>query len=363
MIPFRPESDEMTRAPHEEPGLRPPAYSRHPRYMEFLGMPAIIASRSMQRVIERAERVARTDSTVLIAGESGVGKELIARAIHYFSQRKEKPFVDVNCAAFPENLIESELFGYEKGAFSGADSVKQGMFEAAGSGTIFLDEIGELEARMQSKLLRILDGQPYYRLGGTRKIQASARVVAATNSDLQESVQRGWFRADLFHRLDAIQLRVPALRERVDDIAPLCTYFLSASGCSLRDDALKLLQGYGWPGNIRELRNVLNKAVVFAETTELTPADLPPGIQGKAATEPGYSLDRLEEQTIFRALEQTGGHQQKAADILGISRRTLIRKLKQYGHGKGQIPAEKGHRNSADSHLASGRKTGPGFVL
>jgi len=320
MVPFRRKSDEVTPTGPDDLNLRSvvPVFGAHATQMDFLGMPAIIASRSMYRLIATVEKVARTDSTVLIGGESGVGKELIARAIHHYSDRKEKPFIDVNCAAFPENLIESELFGYEKGAFSGADSVKQGLFEAAAGGTLFLDEVGELDARMQAKLLRVLDGQPYYRLGGTRKIQAAARIVAASNSDLRESAQRGWFRADLFHRLDSIQLRVPPLRERADDIAPLCELFLRSTGCSLRKDTMALLLDYSWPGNVRELRNVLNKAVVFADAPELTPADLPDDIRRRAAAEPGYSLERLEEQTIFRALEQTGGHQQKAADILGI---------------------------------------------
>src|SRR5580704_3649352 len=214
MMPFRRKSDEVTPPQTDDLVLRSPTqggdtFVPRARHLEFLGMPAVIASRTMQRVLEKVEKVAQSDSTVLIGGESGVGKELVARAIHHYSPRKEKPFVDVNCAAFPENLIESELFGYEKGAFSGADGVKQGLFEAASGGTLFLDEVSELDARMQTKLLRVLDGQPYFRLGGTRKIQASARVVAATNSDLREAVQRGWFRADLFHRLDSIQLRVP----------------------------------------------------------------------------------------------------------------------------------------------------------
>lgn len=374
MKPFLLESDEVT--PLRLDVVPPVASSRDgftriARKMDFLGMPAIIASRAMQRLIETVEKVARTDSTVLIAGESGVGKELIARAIHHFSLRRDKPFVDLNCAAFPENLIESELFGYERGAFSGADGTKIGMFEAAAGGTLFLDEIGELEARMQPKLLRVLDGQPYYRLGGTRKIQTTARVVAATNSNLEEAVQRGWFRADLYHRLDVFQLRVPALRERVDDIAPLCELFLGRSGFWLREDTLDLLRDYAWPGNVRELRNVLNKAQVFASGLELTPADLPLGIGGNVAPGPGYSLERLEEQTIFRALEQTGGHQQRAADILGISRRTLIRKLKNYGPLKVHGHMETCHSRSPGGHAPSGlashtdgiRKKGPGFNL
>ena len=305
--------------------------------LDFLGMPAIIASRTMQRVLAQAQRVARTDSTVLITGESGAGKEVIARAIHHYSPRREKPFVDVNCTAFPENLIESELFGYEKGAFSGADSAKQGLFEVAAGGTLFLDEIGELDLRVQPKLLRVLDGHPYYRLGGTRKIPPAARVVVATNNRLEDAVDRGTFRADLFHRLDSIQLQVPSLRDRVDDIAPLCRHFLAPSGHTLRADALAMLQDYSWPGNVRELRNVLNKGVVFADSKELTPSDFAGRLKERAGKQGIYSLERLEEQTIRLALEQTSGHQQNAANILGISRRTLIRKLKTYGKVK-QFP-------------------------
>ncbi len=335
------------------------------RLMNFAGMTAVVASGTMRRVLEKAEKVARTDSTVLISGESGVGKELVARAIHHYSPRADKPFVDLNCAAFPENLIESELFGYEKGAFSGAESTKQGMFEAAAEGTLFLDEIGELEMRMQPKLLRVLDGQPYYRLGGTRKIQATARIVAATNASLENAVHRGLFRMDLFHRLDAIQLRVPSLRERIDDIGPLCDMFLESSGCNLRADTLELLRQYSWPGNIRELRNVLNKAVVFAEGPELTPADLPLGFEHDHAATSGYSLERIEEQTILRALDQTGGHQQKAADILGISRRTLIRKLKTYGspHTNGHKTGDRGARMHGPVAAAHAGGHGPGVSL
>ncbi len=360
MTPFRQQSDELTR-------LRAPSSrrdDRHPRQMEFVGMPAIIASHSMQQILDKVEKVAQTDSTVLIAGESGVGKELIARAIHHYSPRRDRPFVDVNCAAFPENLMESELFGYEKGAFSGADGVKQGLFETAAGGTIFLDEIGELQPHMQAKLLRVLDGQPYYRLGGTRKIQTAARVVAATNADLEELVHRGSFRTDLYHRLDAIQLVVPSLRDRVDDIAPLCELFLRTSGFTLRDDAMQLLLRYSWPGNVRELRNVLNKAMVFADGNELTPADLPDGLhETRTESEPGYLLERLEEDTILRALEQTGGHQQKTADILGISRRTLIRKIKLYGPLKIHGHHDKGHGRNTERNSVIAKKTGPGFSL
>jgi transcriptional regulator with PAS, ATPase and Fis domain len=301
-------------------------------YEEFLGMTAVVASSSMRRLLAVACRIGRTNSPVLITGESGSGKELIARAVHHYSARTGRPFVDVNCAALPEHLIESELFGYEKGAFSGADSLKAGLFESANGGTLFLDEIGELDSRMQSKLLRALDGQPYFRLGGSRKVALDVRIVAATNLNLEEAVQSGKFRSDLFHRLDAFHLRVPPLRERVEDIRPLTEWFLRDTGFTLTGEALGLLEEYSWPGNIRELRNALNKAAVFAADREITAADLPSEImrsRSNSLTEP-FSLDGLEQQTIRKVLIQTGGHQQKAADLLGISRRTLIRKLKLY---------------------------------
>jgi DNA-binding NtrC family response regulator len=307
---------------------------------EFLGMTAVIASSAMTRLIRTAEKVARTSSPVLITGESGTGKELVARAIHHFSGRLKKPFIDVNCAALPENLVESELFGYEKGAFSGADTMKSGLFEAASGGTLFLDEIGELDPRMQAKLLRVLDGQPYFRLGGTRKVLADARIVAATNLELSEAVQTGRFRRDLFHRLDVFHLHVPALRERVDDIAPLTKLFLRNTGLSVSQDTMTVLKEYSWPGNIRELRNVLSKAALFVAGNEIRISDLPSEIlTGEAVRNGEYLLDDLEQQTIFRVLGQTNGHQQKAAELLGISRRTLIRKLKIYRTpGKPAVP-------------------------
>jgi len=307
--------------------------------MEFLGMTAVVESPSMRHLIQTAERVARTSSPVLITGESGAGKELIARAIHHFSPRSARPFVDVNCAALPEHLIESELFGYEKGAFSGADSLKQGLFETAQGGTLFLDEIGELDTRMQAKLLRVLDGQAYFRLGGMKKVTADARIVTATNLALADAVESGKFRRDLFHRLDVFHLHVPALRERVEDIRPMAALFLRSSGLKLSPETLAVFEEYSWPGNVRELRNVLSKAELFASGAEIRPSDLPFALL--AGVEPNqpediYSLDGLEQQAIFRVLAQTDGHQQKAADLLGISRRTLIRKLKMYrSHGVG----------------------------
>jgi transcriptional regulator with PAS, ATPase and Fis domain len=295
-------------------------------------MTTVIASPVMRRLLTVTGRVARTGFPVLITGESGTGKEIIARAVHQYSARAARPFIDVNCAAIPEHLMESELFGYEKGAFSGADSMKTGLFEAAHTGTLFLDEIGELDSRMQAKLLRVLDGQPYYRLGGSRKVTVDVRIVAATNIGLDDALASGKFRSDLFYRLDSYHLHVPPLRERVEDIAPLAAFFLSESHLTLSEAAMARLEDYAWPGNIRELRNALNKAAILASGPEIEPDDLPLQIQmgHNDAGVDECSLDGLEQQTIRRVLAQTGGHQQKAADLLGISRRTLIRKLKLY---------------------------------
>src|SRR5579884_2621714 len=228
----------------------------------FLGMAAVIVSRPMQEILELVRRVAQTSVTVLIGGESGSGKELIARALHHYSLRASKPWVDVSCAALPDNLIESELFGYDKGAFSGADASKPGLFELAHQGTLFLDEIGELEPRMQVKLLRVLDGVPYYRLGGVKKVSVDVRIIAATNRDLEEMVEHGNFRGDLYHRIGQITIQVPPLRERVEDIVPIATHFLRQHNPELflSDTAQEALQSYNWPGNIRELRNVITRA-------------------------------------------------------------------------------------------------------
>src|SRR5882762_1481566 len=200
----------------------------------FLGMTAVIRSKAMLELLSVAERVGRTSAAVLITGETGSGKEIVARAVHHYSLRHSRPWVDVNCAALPEHLIESELFGYEKGAFSGADSVKQGLFELANTGTLFLDEIGELDRKMQVKLLRVLDGTPYYRLGGVRKISVDVRVVSATNLNLEEEVRAGRFRSDLYHRLSQITLKVPPLRDRPDDISALADLFIQQQGSTLR---------------------------------------------------------------------------------------------------------------------------------
>jgi transcriptional regulator with PAS, ATPase and Fis domain len=319
-----------------------------PQAKTYLGMPAIISSPGMLQLIELAERIAQSNAAVLITGESGSGKELIARAVHHYSLRCAKPWVDVSCAALPEHLVESELFGYEKGAFSGADSPKPGLFELAHHGTLFLDEVGELEPRMQVKLLRVLDGVAYYRLGGTRKVTVDVRIVAATNQDLEQMVDTGSFRGDLYHRLGQICLRVPPLRERTEDIVPLAEHFLKQTNSRLTftGEALQILMAHRWPGNVRELRNVVTKAAVLARSTEIgaedlllaprrTPAPLPTTTVLSVPSGPialsSENLDGMEKSTILRVLAQTNGHQQKAAELLGISRRTLSRKLKLYG--------------------------------
>src|SRR5215471_14336849 len=227
----------------------------------------VVRSESLQRLIKLAEKLARHPEAVLIVGETGTGKEMIARMIHLHSPRGSFPWVDVNCAAIPEHLVESELFGYEKGAFSGADSTKPGFFEMADKGTLFLDEIGDLDLKVQAKLLRALDGIPYYRLGGSRKVSVNVRVVAATNSDLEEQVRAGRFRSDLYHRLAQFRLDVPPLRDRPEDLLGIAEQALHEHFPSSRftRDANQALQAYAWPGNVRELRNVIFRAVMQAQ--------------------------------------------------------------------------------------------------
>jgi len=311
----------------------------------FLGMTAIIASEPMQRLMELVQRVARSSATTLVTGESGVGKELVARAVHYYSARTGKPWVDFNCAALPEQLLESELFGHERGAFSGADSAKPGLFELAHQGTIFLDEVGELDGRLQVKLLRVLDGAPYYRLGGVRKVSVDVRVVAATNRDLERAVAQGRFRSDLFHRLSQFTLQVPPLRSRPADIEPLARHFLAEHfpDLELGSSAIGALRAYSWPGNIRELRNAVIQAGVMNQGGEITAQDfrlrpLPSPMNDASdynddsdgPDDDSGSLESMERRMIEEALAATGGHQQRAAARLGISRRTLSRKLKLY---------------------------------
>jgi PAS domain S-box-containing protein len=320
-------------APLTEPSLAPGVISR-----TIDGTIFILASPVMHRFMTLVDRVAGYTETVLITGETGTGKELIARTIHESSHRRSRPWIDINCAALPENLVESELFGYERGAFSGADASKPGLFEMAEKGTLFLDEIGELQLQTQVKLLRVLDGQPFYRLGGHRKIKVDVRIVAATNQDLEAAVREGRFRRDLFHRLGQFQLRVPPLRERPEDIVALAEHFLrlKAPSKNFSAHAISALLSHPWPGNIRELRNLVAKMAMEASGSEIDFSSLSVALTGEpaalrqTASMPVSNLDSMEEQMIIKALERTGGQRTLAAEQLGISRRTLSRKLKEY---------------------------------
>jgi DNA-binding NtrC family response regulator len=303
------------------------------------GAKAVIRSEPAKALMRLVERVASSPAAVLIQGETGTGKEFVARAVHLLSNRGQKPWIDINCAALPEHLIESELFGHEKGAFSGADSAKAGLFELANGGTLFLDEIGELDLRVQGKLLRVLDHVPYYRLGGTKKIPVDVRVIAATNRDLRAAAEDGKFRSDLFFRLSQIQLLVPPLRERVEDIEEISQQVLEncRPGTQVSLEASQILRSYSWPGNIRELKNLIVSVAALLEPTSKTihPQDLPKNLQTGIADLPGEEisggdLDSMERVMIERALKENGGHQAAAADALGISRRTLSRKIKAY---------------------------------
>jgi DNA-binding NtrC family response regulator len=300
----------------------------------FLGMTAVIRSTPMRQLMQTIEKVAKSNAIVLVTGETGSGKEVVARAIHHHSLRCARPWIDVNCAALPDHLLESELFGHERGAFSGADSMKQGLFELASGGTLFLDEIGELDLKMQVKLLRVLDGAPYYRLGGTRKVSVDVRIIAATNVDLRQAVENGSFRRDLYHRLDQARLEVPPLRSRPGDVEALAHFFLQKEAAHLRFSpaAMEALQSYSWPGNVRELRNAVVKAALVAEGDAIVLRDLPPTLyvaQPNSSSQ-GRTLEDLEQHAILSALSETGGRQDRAARLLGISQRTLIRKLKIY---------------------------------
>ena len=296
---------------------------------------------AMLAVLAMAQTVARHKAAVLITGETGTGKELVARMIHRYSGRNSRPWVDVNCAALPEHLVESELFGYEKGAFSGANCVKPGLFETANGGTLFLDEIGEIDPKVQVKLLRVLDGVPYYRLGGNRKVKVDVRLVAATNRKLEAAVQSGLFRSDLYHRISEIHIRIPALRERPQDIVALAEHFLTQRRpeMSFNAQALELLSQLPWTGNVRELRNLVLKLGILTSHEQISADDVSRQIrdgQESATTmtppqpEKGTTLNELERLMILRTLEATGGNQSLAAEQLGIPRRTFCRKLNQH---------------------------------
>ena len=304
-------------------------------------MQPVVRSEVMRKLFAMISRVAQHDASVLIVGETGSGKEVIVKEIHRLSPRGSKSLVEVDCAALPEHLMESELFGYEKGAFSGADTDKPGLFELADGGTILLDEIGEMNIKFQAKLLRVLDGCSYYRLGGSRKLAVNVRVIAATNRDLEGEIREGKFRKDLYYRLAQFQLQVPPLRERPEDTVALADYFLQQHlpGTALTEEALQALQSYDWPGNVRELKNVIFKTAMQAKpgTREIRGCDLPALIFRSApgSANSDTSLADAEKRMILDALTRTGGNQDQAAQLLGISARTIRRKLSKYKKDEG----------------------------
>jgi DNA-binding NtrC family response regulator len=299
-------------------------------------------SPAMRRLYDLIERVAEVHSTVLITGESGTGKELVAKAIHYKSKRKDRPFVPVNCAALPEALLESELFGHVRGAFTGATTDKKGLFEEADEGTLFLDEISEMAPSLQGKLLRVLEDGQVRRVGTNRNHSTDVRVFAATNRDLEEEVQSGAFREDLFYRVNVLTIELPPLRERGDDILRLADHFVRKTGEATGRPALifspethALLRDYLWPGNVRELANAIERAATLCRSEVIEPADLPERIRDwRSKKMDGVGnpvrLEDLERGHILRVLDSVAGNKSRAADLLGIDRKTLYRKLELY---------------------------------
>ncbi len=307
--------------------------SRYKEEVKFSDL--IYKSKIMERVMEKVKKIIPRQVTVLITGESGTGKELIARVIHYEGPRKDKPFVVVNCASLPETLLESELFGHEKGAFTGANCRRIGRFEFANGGTVFLDEIGELPLPLQAKLLRFLQYKEFERLGGNQTIRVDVRIIAATNKDLREEIREGKFREDLFYRLHVFPIHIPPLRERKEDIPLLAQHFLSHHypRVEISSSALEVMLQYPWPGNVRELENALEHAALVCKGGKILPEDLPlnplPLLPPFSPQE--MSLENMERRLIEEALKITGGNQSRAARILGITRRTLIYRMKKYG--------------------------------
>jgi PAS domain S-box-containing protein len=315
-----------------------------PQKREIIGESAL-----MREVMNFVRRVASSEATtILLEGENGTGKDLIAKTLHYQSLRQAEPFIAINCAAIPETLLESELFGYEKGAFTDARSQKRGIFELADKGTLFLDEIGEIPLMLQAKLLRVLEEQSFRRLGGLKDIQLDLRVVAATNKNLREAVKEGAFRQDLYFRLNVIQIVIPPLRERREDILPLAKFFIEHYNRKFKrniegvaDEAARLMLRHDWPGNVRELRNAIERAMILEETALITPPSLPiaiarPDSGGPELSAPpdipteGMSLEDNERQLLARALEKTSGNQTQAARLLRITRDTLRYKMKKF---------------------------------
>jgi two-component system response regulator HydG len=302
-------------------------------------------SRRIKELFENLSLIAPSDATVLIYGESGTGKELVANAIHQNSPRAQNPFIKVSCAALPETLLESELFGHERGAFTGALTRKAGRFQLADGGTLFLDEVNVMSSTTQVKLLRVLQEREFEPLGSTKTIHVDIRLIAATNKELEAEVKEGRFREDLFYRLNVVPIHLPPLRERKEDIPLLAEHFFQIyqeknkkSVKGFLPKTIDTLMRYDWPGNIRELENVIERAILLCRSEYISPKDLPPPLQGEEVGEqpiisipPGMTLEQVEREAIIQTLEETGGNRTQTAQILGISRKTLQNKLKEYG--------------------------------
>jgi DNA-binding NtrC family response regulator len=303
----------------------------------------------MQQLYEIIKRIAaRRDASALIIGSTGTGKELVARAIHYNSDRKNAPFVPIDCSAIPEALLESELFGHQKGAFTGAHETRRGLIEEAQGGTVFLDEINSLSQNLQVKLLRVLQERVVRRVGGRESIPIDIRLVSASSQDLEDAIKRGEFRQDLFYRLNVVPVRLPDLKDRREDIPLLAQHFLQQFAQQQGDpprrfsnEAMRILMGHSWPGNVRELENAVEHALTMGAGDTLTANDLPSGVTAperdvvEEALLDNASLEEIERRYILRVMEKMEGHQVKTAQVLGIDRRTLYRRLRQYGHGTG----------------------------
>ncbi|MEK6684319.1 MAG: sigma-54 dependent transcriptional regulator, partial [Nitrospirota bacterium] len=321
-------------------------------FAKHLKLPKIIGkSPKMMAVVDTVQKVAASHTTVLLLGESGTGKELFARAVHYLSPRKENPFVEINCAAIPRDLLESELFGHERGAFTGAVARKMGRFELANGGSIFLDEIGDMDLALQAKLLRVLDGEEFMRVGGTVKIKVDVRVIAATNKDLQAAIEQKLFREDLYYRLAVFPVTIPPLRERADDIPMLVEHFMNYYCQELKKElktvapaSMELLVRHPWTGNVRELQNCIERAVILTDGRVILPEHL--GLRAKPSVEAGpgslpmegtlhevgsAAAQFAESRMIRKVLKETGGNKTKAAEILKVSYKTLLTKIKDYG--------------------------------
>jgi two-component system, NtrC family, response regulator PilR len=320
----------------------------HKKLEETQGIPNIIGDHpKIKEVFRIISKIAPTNSTVLVFGESGTGKEMVARAIHDRSPRKDLPFFAINCAAIPDSLIESELFGHEKGAFTGASSKEFGLFEAADGGTVFLDEIGEMNVGMQAKLLRAIQEKEVRRVGGKVNIPIDVRIISATNKDLESGIKKGAFREDLFYRLNVLRINLPPLRERGSDIVALAEFFVrkysASSGLSVKGidkPAIKLLMNYSWPGNVRQLESVIERGVLMAETEYIRPEDLPAEVHEEATSAgklrfelpvEGLSIEELERDLIIKAMDRTGWVIAKAAPLLGMSYKTLQYRLEKFG--------------------------------